>query len=596
MAAGVHVCVCMCACVCVMMSIRMGAHASCPFSYLPLTRCSIPAPLFYNSDQIPDLLVRVNKGAWGTHYDFSYVAVVDGADGGLLWAYNSSGVGFMSATTLRGQGYGNDALLFISVGTLETLPLDEVRMLERVTQGAVTPHEVGTRRRREAIAGRSFSITDELDTRLGLIKKRSGTGGGSDAGDDSDLLESLSSMVNPTGHEEDVNTSESTNDKGGSKPHGLEPTGTSSTLDVRTDTEPSESEPSGSSSVSFHPSTGTRVSSTTTLAASATSATSSLPAPTSAEPRTTSHSADSASGAHLAGFKEASTAAQQSGSSEIGASVSPSASSGSKHDSQSTSSTLGGVTEPSQPMDVSTSQVAGRPSDTNTFMSSQILVVPSSAVKSPSTSEAASSSLQVALSPSSSPMQPKGDVFLEGSLMSSVSHSGGVSPPSTTAGISSTSSDDALAVNPTNQIPPVNVDHIHSNSSDFDSHSAELQQSWKDIKYLRDNGWLDFTKNWQEVFQHDPVSEAEQFLDKDCHMTKELSSYVYFLTRAMIEKGHIHPLYDESTRVSCESVSLCVCCVYTCACVVHMYQFISLYLRPKFDSTGQAAGWRSSSW
>ena len=542
--------------------------------------CSIPAPLFYNSDQIPDLFVRVNKGTWDKGYTFSYVAVVDGTDGSLLWAHNSSGVGFMSATTLRGSGFGNDAVLFISVGNLQTLPLEEVKMLERVTKGGLTTHEWTSgseerlkrrRRREETVAESSLSITEELDIRLGLKKKRS-----SNNEDGDDMINSLEKLLNSTGLDEQVviseSNNESTNSTGGSKPAVEEPSGDISALNVTTDTGSGISE---SSSMSIP------LSSTTTLPAHVASSTSSLPAPTSTERHATSSSAESSSVALSS--SEALTAALHSHSGEIGASVLPSASS-SIQDSQ-TSSTEGAAIS-SQAIDVSQSQGVARPSNsTITLQSSHVEVLSSSTVELPVTSEAASSSQLVDARPSSMSLQTKSSVLVVDSLLSSASQTTGDSPQSSSVVMSSPSPSSAVAVRPTSHTAPVSVDAIHSTSlvssssarqstsehpqtspspppdqsgyqAFFDSHFSELHQSLNYLFRLQDRSWLDFTKGWDEVYNHNPMSEPQQFIANDCHMKSHSDSHVYFLTRAMIEAGHIHPLYEEVARMSCESASL----------------------------------------
>ena len=578
--------------------------------------CSIPAPLFYNSDQIPDLFVRVNKGAWDKGYTFSYVAVVDGTDGSLLWAHNSSGVGFMSATTLRGTGFGNDALLFISVGNLQTLPLKDVKTLERVTKGGLTTHEWSSsskerrRRRVETVAESSLSITEELDTRLGLIKKRSNNNGGD--GEDIASLEkllnssglneevvinestnesggediaSLEKLLNSSGLNEEVvineSTNESTNSEGGSESPGVGPSADTSALDVTTDTDFSIPKSSSMSiPLSSSPPVATQMSSTTTLPAYDASATSSLPAPTSAERQATSSSAESSSVALSS--SEALTTALQSHSGEIGASVLPSVSSGSIQDSQASSTV--GVAVSSQPIDVSQSQGVARPSNSTTLQSSHVEVLSSSAVEAPLTSEAASSSQLVAARASSTSLQTKSSVLLVDSLLSSASQMTEDSPQSSTVVMSSASPDTAVAVKPTSHTSPVSVDAIHSTSlvssssahqstsqhpqtspspppdqsgyrAFFDSHFSELQQSLNYLFRLQDRSWLDFTKGWEEVYDHNPMSETQQFIANDCHMQSHSDSHVYFLTQAMIEGSHIHPLYEEVTRMSCESVS-----------------------------------------
>ena len=548
--------------------------------------CSIPAPLFYNSDQIPDLFVRVNKGTWDKGYTFSYVAVVDGTDGSLLWAHNSSGVGFMSATTLRGSGFGNDAVLFISVGNLQTLPLEEVKMLERVTKGGLTTHEwtssseerLERRRREETVAESSLSITEELDIRLGLKKKRS-----SNNEDGDDVIDSLEKLLNSTGLDEQVviseSNNESTNSTGGSKPAVEEPSGDTSALNVTTDTDSGISESSSKCiPLSSCPAVTAPLSSTTTLPAYVASSTSSLPAPTSTERHATSSSAESSSVALSS--SEALTAALHSHSGEIGASVLPSASS-SIQDSQ-TSSTEGAAIS-SQAIDVSQSQGVARPSNSNiTLQSSHVEVLSSSAVELPVTSEAASSSQLVDARPSSMSLQTKSSVLL---VDSSASQTTGDSPQSSSVVMSSTSPSSAVAVRPTSHTAPVSIDAIHSTSlvssssarqstsehpqtspspppdqsgyrAFFDSHFSELQQSLNHLFHLRDRSWLDFTKGWDEVYNHNPMSEPQQFIANDCHMESHSDSHVYFLTRAMIEAGHIHPLYEEVARMSCESASL----------------------------------------
>ena len=548
--------------------------------------CSIPAPLFYNSDQIPDLFVRVNKGTWDKGYTFSYVAVVDGTDGSLLWAHNSSGVGFMSATTLRGSGFGNDAVLFISVGNLQTLPLEEVKMLERVTKGGLTTHEwtssskekLERRRREETVAESSLSITEELDTRLGLKKKRS-----SNNEDGDDMINSLEKLLNSTGLDEQAviseSNNESTNSTGGSEPAVEEPSGDTSALNVTTDTDSGISESSSVSiPLSSCPAVTAPLSSTTALPASVASSTSSLPAPTSTERHATSSCAESSSVAFSS--SEALTAALHSHSGEIGASVLPSASS-SIQDSQ-TSSTVGAAIT-SQAIDVSQSQGVARPSNSNiTLQSSHVEVLSSSAVELPVTSEAASSSQLVDARPSSMSLQTKSSVLL---VDSSASQTTGDSPQSSSVVMSSTSPSTVVAVRPTSHTAPVSVDAIHSTSllssssarqstsehpqtspspppdqsgyrAFFDSHFSELQQSLNYLFRLWDRSWLDFTKGWEEVYNHNPMSEPQQFTANDCHMKSHSDSHVYFLTRAMIEAGHIHPLYEEVARMSCESASL----------------------------------------
>ena len=133
--------------------------------------CSIPAPLYFNEDKVPDLFVRVNKGTWDSGYNYSYVGVVDGRNGELLWVHNSSEVGFMSGTTLRAKEHGQDAVLFMTVGELPTQPLEEVKALEVITMGNMTPHQYRKKRNVSPNKQQSFSPTEELDNLLGFSRQ-----------------------------------------------------------------------------------------------------------------------------------------------------------------------------------------------------------------------------------------------------------------------------------------------------------------------------------------------------------------------------------------------------------------------------------------
>lgn len=78
---------------------------------------SIPAPLYFNEDDTPDLLIRVNKGAWMI-YDYSYIAVIDGRNGQELWTLNSSQALMASCLTLASTDRGEDGMLFVAHGGL----------------------------------------------------------------------------------------------------------------------------------------------------------------------------------------------------------------------------------------------------------------------------------------------------------------------------------------------------------------------------------------------------------------------------------------------------------------------------------------------
>lgn len=76
---------------------------------------SIPCPVFFNSDNIPDLLVRVNVGAWNV-YRYSDVAILEGTSGKVLWTMRSSDAVMSSSVALRAHHHGNDGALFITLG------------------------------------------------------------------------------------------------------------------------------------------------------------------------------------------------------------------------------------------------------------------------------------------------------------------------------------------------------------------------------------------------------------------------------------------------------------------------------------------------
>ena len=84
---------------------------------------SVPAPLFYNDDETPDLFLRVNIGEWHD-YDYSYVVIIDGTDGKALWAMNSSYATMQSAVTLMSVNHSQDAVVFFAYNPIDTKDLD----------------------------------------------------------------------------------------------------------------------------------------------------------------------------------------------------------------------------------------------------------------------------------------------------------------------------------------------------------------------------------------------------------------------------------------------------------------------------------------
>ena len=91
---------------------------------------SVPAPLFYNDDDIPDFFLRVNIGEWDD-YDYSYVVIIDGADGKALWAMNSSYATMQSAVTLMSVNHSQDAVVFFAYNPIDTKNLNATTVKKR---------------------------------------------------------------------------------------------------------------------------------------------------------------------------------------------------------------------------------------------------------------------------------------------------------------------------------------------------------------------------------------------------------------------------------------------------------------------------------
>ena len=81
--------------------------------------CSVPAPLDYNEDSIPDLLIRSNFGEWN-EYNVSTLRVLDGRNGAELWSFDSAHTGMMSSLSIASKSAGSDAMLFMTIGTLDS--------------------------------------------------------------------------------------------------------------------------------------------------------------------------------------------------------------------------------------------------------------------------------------------------------------------------------------------------------------------------------------------------------------------------------------------------------------------------------------------
>ena len=91
---------------------------------------SIPAPLFYNDDDTPDLFLRVNTGEWHD-YEYSYVVIIDGTDGKALWAMNSSYATMQSAVTLMSVNHSQDAAVFFAYNPIDTKDLHGMTVKRR---------------------------------------------------------------------------------------------------------------------------------------------------------------------------------------------------------------------------------------------------------------------------------------------------------------------------------------------------------------------------------------------------------------------------------------------------------------------------------
>ena len=81
--------------------------------------CSVPTPLYYNQDSIPDFLIRSNFGEWNK-YNISTLRVLDGRNGEELWSFDSAHTGMMSTLSIASKFRGSDAMLFMTVGTLDS--------------------------------------------------------------------------------------------------------------------------------------------------------------------------------------------------------------------------------------------------------------------------------------------------------------------------------------------------------------------------------------------------------------------------------------------------------------------------------------------
>lgn len=92
---------------------------------------SIPAPIYFNDDDVLDVVLRINKGSW-SKYDYSLLAVLDGRGGergrrvggergmsegssSYLWMLNCSQSLMSSPVVWRHRDKGHDGFLFAAV-------------------------------------------------------------------------------------------------------------------------------------------------------------------------------------------------------------------------------------------------------------------------------------------------------------------------------------------------------------------------------------------------------------------------------------------------------------------------------------------------
>ena len=93
----------------------MHTQSSSPPPPPPYFSSSVPAPLFYTPDDIPDFLIRSSLGEWAEGYLRSSLFVLDGSNGAVVWSFNTSNMGMMSTISYMSRTYGRDAMIFYTV-------------------------------------------------------------------------------------------------------------------------------------------------------------------------------------------------------------------------------------------------------------------------------------------------------------------------------------------------------------------------------------------------------------------------------------------------------------------------------------------------
>ena len=64
-------------------------------------------------------MIRTNLGEWN-QYNSSTIRLLDGRNGVEIWSFDSAHSGMMSGISVASSSSGSDAMLFMTVGTMDT--------------------------------------------------------------------------------------------------------------------------------------------------------------------------------------------------------------------------------------------------------------------------------------------------------------------------------------------------------------------------------------------------------------------------------------------------------------------------------------------
>jgi hypothetical protein len=505
--------------------------------YIPGTESySVPAPLYFNEDNVPDLFIRVNKGAWDTHYNYSYVGVVDGRNGKLLWVHNSSEVGFMSGTTLRAKERGQDAFLFMTVGELPTRPLEEVKALEVITMGNMTPHQYRKKRNINPREQQSFSPTEELDNLLGFRTKRDTL---------SDLTRLLNSNFSSDGDgsthriSEDVDVNSTSVLGTPNRTNTSEQNMLSSNIKIDTDVDnsyQSTENPRITSDVELKP---------THTTVSVPSESQQIVEPPISQLVDSSNSETEGIGHSLANSAPEVSQTQD----DLHTSLNP-ISSVSEVEASSSSSIELSASAPTQ------ESSSADPSSSTPL--SQEIIGSTTTIQSLSMS---SLSLSPSLSPiaqTSSQSVSTQDAVPSSSSVSSVQsqpHASQAHDQSMVLSSSDTAPSSDVASSSTHALPSSHPSHplpSGHGSVDLDKMAEHMQEkkleSLRRFELLKSRHLLEFWDNWNMSFNHNPKTDPTSFLKVDCGSIHH-SNYIYFLSANMIKEGQTDPIYIEKQKI-----------------------------------------------